>query len=308
MHAPLLLIANLSAAGGQSRSRLESATAALRAAGARFEVRETKHPGHAIELAREQAPGRAVIAAAGGDGTVNEVAHGLRLAGDPRARLGIVPLGTGNDVATQLGLPTIPQAVRAIVAGETRKLDLIEVGLAGPGGASTRHALVFAAVGLAGDLLRLTTPAVKRWFGRRLSYSVGFFRALYGFRAPWLQLTIDGTAYAGRFLHVSAGNAEWAGGGMMRLSPGARMDDGWLEFCLVADVGRWGALRCFPRLLRGTHPSHPKVQYFRGRQLTLEAAPATEVLLDGDPGGRTPATFTIQPAALEVVVPPREPA
>ena len=89
----------------------------------------------------------------------------------------------------------------------------------------------------------------------------------------------------------------------MRLSPGARLDDGRLEFCLIEALGRIEALQCFPMLLRGTFPGHPKVRYFGGRELSVATDPAAPLALDGDVLGRTPATFRVLPGALRVLAP-----
>jgi diacylglycerol kinase (ATP) len=148
---------------------------------------------------------------------------------------------------------------------------------------------------------------VKRWFGRPGAYSVAFLHALLELRPFEVRVDVDGCAHVGRFFHVCAGNTPRAGGGAMHLSPGARMDDGRLEICLVEGVSRMEVLRCFPRLLRGTFPGHPKVRYFPGRRLTVEAVPSSELSLDGDVVGRTPATFEVLPGALRLRVPPERP-
>ncbi len=298
----LSLILNPQAAAGQAPRQWEYLFARLRARGTEVEQVVTRGPGHGIALAQERAAGCEVVVAVGGDGTANEVATGLLRAGSGAAALGLVPLGTGNDAAHQLGIADVAQAVNVLTAGEPRAVDAIRVEYPGPGGAPHRHyALLFAAVGFAGDLIRHTTPRVKRYFGQRLSYSVGFFRALRRFRAPWMRLHADAREFSGHFFHVCAGNAEFGGGGMMRLSPGARMDDGLLNLCLIRAMRRLETLRCFPRLLRGTHVTHPKATYFSGRCLRVETDPPVELQLDGDLVGTTPATFRVEPAALRVL-------
>ena len=94
-----------------------------------------------------------------------------------------------------------------------------------------------------------------------------------------------------------------AGGGAMRLSPGARLDDGRLEFCLIQALSRLEALRCFPMLVRGTFPCHPKVRYFGGQELSVSADTPAPLALDGDVLARTPATFRVLAGALRVLAP-----
>lgn len=255
---------------------------------------------HARQLAGQAAAQVDVVVAAGGDGTARAVASGLVFAGEMRAALGVLPLGTGNDFADHLGLRRLAEALEALEAGRERRVDVIEV--CGPAG-GPEAALLFAAAGFAPAVLARTRPRLKRWLGRPLCYSVGFFRALAGFRAPWLEIEVEGQVHRGRFFHVCAGNTERAGGGAMRLSPGARLDDGWLELCWIEALSRTEVLRHFPRLLRGTFPGHPRVRYQPGRELRVDAPAPVPLALDGDVVGTTPALFRVRPGALRVVAP-----
>jgi YegS/Rv2252/BmrU family lipid kinase len=240
--------------------------------------------------------------AVGGDGTVSEVASGLLEI--PRAtRLAILPLGTGNDIASQLGIRTVPQAITALEGNLSRRLDVIEVHQCEGGRRTVRCALCFASVGFAGELLRQTTPAIKRWFGQRWCYSVGFLRALATYRPPLVRVQTDGGAFCGRWLHLCAGNLEWAGGGAMRLSPGARCDDGLFDICLIEAMSRLATASHFPKLIRGTFVGHPRVRYFRGTQLSLDTDHPLPLQLDGDLIGTTPARFVLRPACLPVLAP-----
>ena len=297
----ILIIANPAAAGGRGQRRLERTLPALRERRLDGEVVHTTRPGHARELAQAAAPRYDTVVAAGGAGTAREVASGLLCAPGARANLAVLPLGTGNDFAIQAGLPDVACALAALQSGTERRLDAIAVRWERAGRPVVDHALLFAAVGFASRMGRLTSERVKRWFGRSACYSVGFFRALAGFQTPAVRVEADGQRFEGRFFHVCAGNSAWAGGGAMHLSPGARMDHGQLELCEIEAPGRVEVARCFPRLLRGTFPGHPKVRYFPGRRLAVEARPPGELALDGDVLGTTPAVFEILPAALRVV-------
>lgn len=298
-----LLIANPAAGGGRARRLLADSLRSGAWPDPRPEVIWTRGPGEAREIARVAARDGGLVVAAGGDGTVREVASGLVSAGPAAATLGVLPIGTGNDFAVQAGIPGPREAVAALWGAAERRFDVIEVSWKGEHGSVTEHALLFAAVGFAVDLLRFTGPAVKRWFGRRLGYSVGFLRALGAFRSQRLSVRSEGHRFDGVFLHVCAGNSEWAGGGAMRLSPGACMDDGWLQMCVIQAVGRWGVLRRFPLLLRGSFPGHPQVRFFPGKRLEVVAEPPGPLALDGDVVGRTPAEFRVLPAVLRVRVP-----
>lgn len=293
-------ILNPAAGGGQSHWRWADLRGALARAGLAGEAHVTTGPGETAGLARHVASRVDLVVAVGGDGTVAEVASGLLQAAGP-AVMGIVPTGTGNDVATQLGIRSCAHAVQVLSRGIPRCLDAIEVSSREHGRPVLRHALLFASVGFAGELLRQTTPRVKRWFGPRFCYSVGFLRALVTYRAPLVRVETDAASFAGRWLHICAGNSEWAGGGAMHLSPGARWDDGQLDLCLVQAMSRLAAAAHFPKLVRGTFVGHPRVRYFRGTRLTVDADPPVPLQLDGDLAGSTPATFTIRPGCLPVV-------
>jgi len=263
----------------------------------------TESAGHATHLAKSNAPDFEIIAALGGDGTVNEVANGL-MAVEPgeRPALATLPVGTGNDVALTYGLAHFESAIDALAKGSTRTLDVIRVQLMRDGKSVTRHALLFVAAGFAAEVIRKTGPRVKRIFGRRFSYSVGLFRALASFRAPEFSVKWDGGERSGQMFQVCAGNTEFAAGGVMRISPGARPDDGLLNISLVDVLGRLQIVRRFPSILSGGYVEDERVDYFTGKRLEIDAVPPAELQADGDIIGTTPATVELLPGALQLVV------
>jgi YegS/Rv2252/BmrU family lipid kinase len=301
MNRRILLIANPAAAVGRVARRWESLLVDLEARKLKADHVITAGPGHAVSLAREASRSYDVVAAVGGDGTVNEVASGILLAGEAKTALAVIPFGTGNDAAQLLGIRSVEEAVNALASGTTRTIDAIEVRCHDAGKEVTRYALLYAAVGFAGELLKCTTPAVKRLFGPRYCYSVGFFRALLGFRSPTMRVRCDDREFNGRMFLVSAGNAEIVGAGTMRLSPGAKVDDGKLNVNVIEDLGRLETARWFPKVLKGMHTTHPKVRYFATTSVTVECKPLMEVQMDGELFGHTPATFRVIPRAIRMI-------
>jgi len=299
----IFVIANPVSGTGGSVEAARRLASTLRGHGAQVELCLTQYPEHAIELARRAAASVDTVVAVGGDGTVNEVATGILQAGSTACRLGVFPLGTGNDVALHLQIRSLEAATAALLEARARRIDVVEVRCGQGSWESPRFALLFAAIGFATDLILHTTPAIKRRFGQRLSYSIGFLKALLAHRAPLAHVRLDQEERDGRFLHLCAGNTEWGGGGVMRLSPGARWDDGWLDLCLIPERSRLGILQAFPKLLRGTFPSEPGVVYRRGRSLEVRCEPPALVQCDGTAMGSTPATFRIRPAALSIAGP-----
>ena len=300
----ILLIANPAAGRRQGEQRLAVARTQLEALGHAVTAALTESAGHATRLTKSNAPDFEIVAALGGDGTVNEVANGL-MAVEPgeRPALATLPAGTGNDVALAFGLAHFESAIDALANGGTRTLDVIRVQLMRDGEPVTRHALLFVAAGFAAEVIRKTGPRVKRLFGRRFSYSVGLFRALASFRAPEFSVKWDGGEKRGRMFQVCAGNTEFGAGGVMRISPGARPDDGLLNISLVGALGRLQIVRRFPSILSGRYVEDERVDYFTGKRLEIDAVPPAEIQADGDIIGTTPAAIELLPGALRLVTP-----
>ncbi|MSU85343.1 MAG: hypothetical protein EXS21_09580 [Pedosphaera sp.] len=319
----VLLIRNPSSASSRPQThRLERFVACLAEGGVHCDIRVTEYAGHALELARTHAAAFECVIAAGGDGTVHEVASGL-IAGGSRAVLAVAPFGRGNDIAQLAGVfgsvgRDDEAAIRAILEPRPVTLDTIRVtwrenpsaGTESGGAAAesierVRHALLFGGVGFVGELLRKTTPATVKWFGPRWCYSAGFFRALFSFRPPVLRVRSEqGEQVLSNAVAVVVGNAPFAGGGLMRIGPGASMTDGVLELTLIEAVGRWALALQFLRLLRGTHVRHRQVRFFRGHWLEVSADPSQLLALDGELLGISPVRFEVNPRSLTLLTGP----
>lgn len=304
MFTRALLILNPAAAGGRSREELvRRLEEALPARGIRLEIARTTAPGHARELA-SRVGGTAgdfdLVISGGGDGTIGEIADGLLRSAFPRTPVLVAPFGTGNDVARLVGTAGEAGVIRALDARCCVDWDTLEI-VAGQG---RGRAVLFGACGLSTDLLRLTTPRVKRWFGARLAYPVGFFRALLRYRPARLTVETPEGRHEGEFVAVVAANAPHAGGDTMRIAPGARLDDGRLDLSLIRAVGRWEIARQFIRLVRGRHIHHPRVTYFRTTEVRIEAVPAGQLAVDGELGFSTPVTIRVAPRSLRLLAAP----
>jgi diacylglycerol kinase (ATP) len=304
MSRRVLIILNPTAAAGRAAAELTRLQPLIGELGLTVEVQSSQHAGHATALATAAADSRRYdcIAAGGGDGTAREVAAGVLASAAPSTPVAVLPLGTGNDLAHVAGAPRPADALRAIAAGITRPLDAIEVTCRLDDRTARTHAMSFAAVGLAADVVRYTTPRVKRWFGPKLCYSVGFFRALARYRPFAATAVCDGREFREAFLLICAGNTTHAGGQMMHLSPGAVPDDGRLNVSLIRATTRLEVALQFVRLLRGTHVHHRRATYFTGREIVVTTETPAELQLDGDCIGTTPATFRVMPRALQLVV------
>ncbi|MGC8669000.1 MAG: diacylglycerol/lipid kinase family protein [Chthonomonadales bacterium] len=253
---------------------------------------ETRTKGHARTLAAEAAAqGASVVAAGGGDGTCGEVVNGIA---GTRARLGILPLGTGNDLARDLGLcGSLDFAVSTLFHGRPRIIDLgrVDGWFFANGAGSGFDAMVAQRVGQG-----------YRWLRGSPAYVAAVLHSLRTFRAAAFTMEIDGHVLSLKAMLCYVANSRSTGGGM-RIAPSARMDDGLLDLCIVKEVGRGEFLKAFPKVFRGTHIHHPKVLMMQARDVWLSTDPPLPVLADGDVLQNTPCRFTAVPAALEVVVP-----
>lgn len=232
-----------------------------------------------------------LVVVGGGDGTVNATAPGIVATGLP---LGILPLGTANDLARTLGLPTDPAAAaRVILEGHTRSIDLGEV---------NGH-LYFnvASVGFSARLARrLTREAKQRW--GVLGYSVVGAR-LFSEGRPFLaHLEHDGAAETVRTVQVSVGNGRFYGGGL-RVDAAAQPDDGLLHVYSLEVPHVGYVIPMLPSLRRGTHGRWKRVRAFESTELVLRTRRRHEVNADGELVTTTPARFRIRPAAATVFAP-----
>jgi YegS/Rv2252/BmrU family lipid kinase len=260
----------------------------------------TTRPGEAISIAQEAASKYDRVIAVGGDGTVSEVAEGLLRVGGHQCALGIIPVGTGNDLAGTMGIRRLRDAIEVLAEVHSRVIDVIEVHCVANDQPLHRHALSFAGVGIIGPVLRNTTRRAKRLLGRVGAYRFGLLQALWQYRSPHMNIVCDEVVSKNRCLFLGVSNGETAGGGM-RIAPGARMDDGLLNVNLVGAVTRWEALKQLRKLSQGRHTSHPQVRYCTATTITIESDPVSDVAADGEIIGQTPARFLLKPKALRVI-------
>jgi diacylglycerol kinase family enzyme len=297
-------------AGTDQSTRLKSLESALRLSGHRIQKRETSAPGQGADCARQLIDQVDVILALGGDGTFCEVVGGMLATPHPRAKcVAPVSFGTGNDVAAHLGLSADHHLLAALARFDpshpaligSHSCDVLEIRCRSGGRDVVRHGFLFAAVGFASDILRHTTPSVKRWFGQHLSYPVGFFRALAKWHPVELRVRTERGEVIEPLVVALAANAPHAGGGVMRIAPDASLTDGLADVSLVRALGRWTLAGQFFRLVRGTHVHHPRVDHFRSPWMEVDAATPQPVAVDGDVVGETPMHVRILPSAIRVL-------
>ena len=288
----LFVIFNPAARGEKSRRArqfLESK------ANADITIAPTQCTGDAKSLAaRAAAKGYSLIVAAGGDGTINEVINGIGASG---ATLGVLPLGTVNVFAHELGIPGRVEAAWSVIEnGRTRTVDLACAKANG----STRHFVQLAGVGFDAQAVRTASWELKKRIGP-LSYVWAGLKTISS-KLVNVEISTNGAGPRGCGVAVLVGNGRFYGG-PFPLFPKARLDDGLLDICVFETCGYFDVLRYGQGVLRGAHVRLRGVQYFQTEQLICSAASATAFQLDGEDAGDVPVTFSIRPRALRVVVP-----
>lgn len=279
-----------------------------------FEEAFTAGPGDATRLAREAVQsGADFVVAMGGDGTINEVVNGFFIAGEPiatRAALGILPYGTGGDFRKTLGLPTsIEKAAAIIRGGHTRPVDVGKLELTTRDG--RREVRMFANIasfGLSGVTDRFVNHSTKR-LGGKIAFYLATARANLAYSNKRVRITFDGNAAGAVEMivnTVTVANGRYFGGGML-VAPDAEPDDGYFDVVALGDLGLKDLILHGHRIYKGTHLGMDKVSHRRARVVHAEPAGGDgdpiELDVDGETPGILPATFTVLPRALAVVVP-----
>jgi diacylglycerol kinase (ATP) len=280
------------AAGRRRGERLRGRLHAL-AAAAGIELEESASAEDLVRRARRaRDEGVERLLVGGGDGTWHWTAQGL--AGGDTA-LAPIPLGTGNDLARELGYPLDPElALRAALAGERRRIDLGVIagrrfcGVAGVGfdAAVAEHAR--------SRVRRLRGPAVYAW---------ATLVTLATFRPPRIRLKSEAGDFEGEVYFVAFANTAHYGGGM-RIAPAADPADGLLDLVIVKRVAKLRLLAVFPRVYGGRHLGHPAIELLRASAVSVRVDPPQPLNADGEGVGRTgsgPLEVTVERGALPVV-------
>jgi diacylglycerol kinase (ATP) len=237
-----------------------------------------------------------LIVSAGGDGTLNEVVNGIAQGGCNSA-LGILPLGTGNDFARTLGLPTdLDAAIDQIIGGKTRAIDLVRV--------SSDRVRYFANVssgGFSGVVDEKLTPEMKRTWGP-LAYLRSAAAAFSELRGYTTKVALDDAqAFELDLYNVIIANGRYVAGGIP-VAPEADLADGLVDIVLIAERGPAELAILAAQILLGKHLSSDGIIYRRAKKVAISSRPGMWFNVDGELTGNEPATFELLPQALRCVV------
>ncbi len=290
----------------QAEAALPGVLAVLRSAGWQVEVQATTRAGEANWLAAQaRDQHRQVVLIAGGDGTLNEAANALA---HSDVALGVLPCGTANVWARQIGLPIptplrpdrLVEAARLLLDGSIRPIDL--------GRARDRYFVMWSGIGL--DALVTATIEPRPKWAKRLgviSYGVHALMTMLQFRGTRMLVVVDDHRIRCRALMVLVSNAQLYGG-IAEIAPEAIMDDGILDVRIYKGDSFWQMLRHLLRVILRQRAPDPQLIQVRGQHISVVTRRTCYVHVDAEPCDRTPITIEVAPLALQMIVPANAPA
>jgi len=299
------LIYNPTAGPRDVRRALKRVHSHLKRRGWSVELQLTEKPGDATTLARAAAQtGCDVVIVAGGDGTVNEAVNGLV---GTQTALGVLPVGTGNMWAKQLGIPTytltnplrLHEAANGLAEGPIRLVDVGQV--------NSSYFLCWAGIGL--DAQVTTEMEPRQRYTKRLGmlpYAIAAVLVARDFQGVRTRVSLDGNVVRGRTLLILVSNIQQYIG-VLNVAREARMDDGLLDVFIFKGLGFQYAVRHLLKLISQRYLQDPQIVHRQARHIEVWTERVIPVQVDGDPIGTTPVTLKVVPCALRVLVPPSAP-
>jgi YegS/Rv2252/BmrU family lipid kinase len=281
-----IIIAN-PASGRGDMDNLKRCAESLRERCDEVEIWPTERPEHATELAT--LAGAYLVVAAGGDGTVNEVINGLHA----DATLGVLPLGTANVLARELGIPLdAGKACRRIVEGETIRMDL---GVATDGDGVERKFSCMAGIGFDANVIQEVPARMKRDLGV-MAFALTAFKVLAVRDLPWIRIQ-NGGEHMSQFAIIANGHYY---GGDYKASDSASLTNGELDVIMVEKVSKLLRPDIFGRIL-AKKPLSKDATRFAATELEATSDERVPVQLDGEIWSHLPMSFRVEPASLKVV-------
>jgi diacylglycerol kinase (ATP) len=268
------------------------------------DVSVTNGPGDAESAAARAAQSDRrfdAVLVAGGDGTVNEVINGLlggRSDGRSPLPLGILPMGTQNVLAQELGIP-LGNVEGALAVLDGGRLQVVDAGKA-----ANRYFMLMAGFGFDAAVVNDVVRPIKQLIGPA-AYAIASLGALARFHSTAVRLRLDTEVVSTQAYLVVVANASSYAFGQIKLAPFASMTDGWLDICVFerAPTAKVGFVTQIAAVLARRHLHDPRVRYYRARKIVVESYPPVQGQLDGDTFQNTPLTIEVAPHALPIFVP-----
>ncbi len=288
MAREIALLTNPTSGKGKGAKFREAALPRLRDAGLVVRNLEGRDADEALDLAKASVTdGVEALVVCGGDGLVHLAAQALAGTGIP---LGIIPAGTGNDVARYFDLPRKDPVAAAdrVIGSRVRTIDLARSG--------SRYFVTVLAAGF--DAVVNERANEMTWPRGQMRYNLATLLELRTFTPLPFTLDLDGTVLQRDAMLVAVGNGTSYGGGL-RITEGAALDDGLLDVVIINTMTKGKLIRTYPKLFSGTHTDEPEYERHRVRSVTV-AAPGVVTYADGERFGELPMTITCEPGALSV--------
>jgi len=277
-----------------------------------FEEAFTTGPNDATRITRDALrDGVDVVVAIGGDGTINEVANGFFEAGEalaPDASMGILPFGTGGDFRKTLGLPKdLDKSAQILSRYKKRRIDLGLLDYTTRDGEGGKRIFInIASFGISGEVDEEVNRSSKR-FGGRLTFMLATAKVGLRFKGKRIRIVFDGAESSSLETNISTvavANGRFFGGGM-KVAPNAEIDDGRFDVVAIGEMGTLESMWKGRHLYSGRHLDLDNVSERRATTVYAESADGQDVMLDvdGEVPGMLPATFTVMPQALSLIVP-----
>lgn len=287
----ILFIINPAAGQGQSKEVLPIIKEVLSRYEIEYDIKISSRKNQITEMVSESVHLNTYtdIVAVGGDGTVVETINGI-LGYD--IRLGLIPMGTGNDLARTLNVPSDPvKALEKIVYGQVKEVDL--------GSANGTVFVNSAGVGIDGAIIH-DTAAIKNFISGSAAYLMSTVKSIITFKPFKVELVMDGVKFDRDAYLIAVGNGQYFGGGM-RITPHAELDSGEFQVCLVRKLSRLRFLKVFPSVYKGKHSKAPEVEMFTCREVSIKSPDRDlHVSADGNLVSTTPVKIEIIPEKLKV--------
>jgi diacylglycerol kinase (ATP) len=290
----LLMLVNPFAGRKMGEAVARESFNALRQHGIEVEMRTSEYAGHLIQIAAEEVNGNwDGIVSLGGDGTLFEVINGMMQTNENLPiPLGVIPVGTGNSFSRDLSIMTHEDAIRKILTGQTRNIDLGKCVCDN----RTLYFINILGFGFVADVAQKAS-LYKNWGD--LSYVIGIFIITRHLKAYDLDFEIDGQHFQRENIFVEICNSTKTGGDMI-MAPDAKIDDGLLDVIILNKMSRVRLISSLPKIFKGTHVQMPEVETFKAREMQFKPALPKVLTPDGEITGHTPISVSVLSGKLRI--------
>lgn len=281
----ILFIINPVAGNGQGKVLIRNINTYMDNENLQYLIKISNKLGNITELAKwGSRENYTDIVVVGGDGSLVEAMNGIDL--EKEIRLGVIPAGTGNDFARMLNVDKdYIEALKIIIRGETKSVDI--------GIANSTKFINVCCCGIDGEII-MDTDRIKNKITGSTAYLLSTIKNLATYRAKKVIVNIDGMVLTREVILIAIGNGQYVGGGM-KVTPGAVIDDGQFEICIINKLNKIKLLALFPSIFKGTHVEiKPVVEIYKGKKIEIQTIEdRLMVNADGNIIGTTPLKISL---------------